>query len=363
MKRKEQHIRVGFYVTSDSWNNHQRWHYEVGKALHDRGYGVKLIASDRGRLYARARRYGLDVDKFTKRGLWLLDMPRLYHKLRKEKITTLFINYPGDLKAGAMAARLAGVRQVVYRRGTVSHIQKTLLNRLLFGHFIQTVVTNSRANKRMMVQQQASLFQSARTRVIYNGLDVSGGRQSHPPPHDYRKNGALLVGVITGDIQAGNFFRLIELIRRSKSQPDHFRFLLHGNGPHFKSIHERLRKRPALRQMLVWDSRSHNLGEFMESIDVFLTGNTRNHLNHNLLHAMAHQKPVIAYDEGSNPEIVTHDENGYLLQKGDLNGIAEKLDVLCNEDLRLQLGRQARRSIEIQFDLKQTLDQIEELIQ
>ena len=362
MKRKEQHIRVGFYVTSESWNNHQRWHYDVGKALHERGYDVKVVTTARGRLYARARRYGLDVDRFRGRRIWLLDLLRLYRKMRKEKITTLFINYPGDLKVAAMAARLAGVRQVVYRRGTVSRIRKNLLNRVLFGHFIQTVVTNSLANKRMMVQQQGGFFQPGNTRVIYNGLDVSVNRQSHTPPHDYRKNGELLVGVITGDIQAGNFFRLMELIRRSKNKPDHFRFLVHGNGHNFKSIHERLRKRPALRQMLVWDFRSNNLGEFMKSIDVFITGSTRNQLNHNLLHAMAHQRPVIAYDEGSNPEIVSHSENGYLLQKGDLNGIAEKLDVLCNEDLRIQLGRQARRSIEKQFDFKQTMDQIEDLL-
>jgi glycosyltransferase involved in cell wall biosynthesis len=361
MKKSEQNTKVGFYVTSDSWNNHQRWHYEIGKALHERGYAVKVITPTRGRLYARARRYGLNVFKLRKAKGWLPDLLRLYLVLRKEKITTLFINYPGDLKAGALAARFAGVRQLVYRRGTVSHIRRNWLNRMLFGHFIQTVVTNSRANRRRMIHQQGSLFRSPNTRVIYNGLNVSDESRSHTPSHDYRKNGELLVGLITGDIEAGRLVRLMELIQRSKKTGD-YRFLLHGNGRNFKNIHHRLQKQPALRQMMVCDSRSHNLGEFMESIDIFLTGNTKDQLNHNLLHAMAHRKPVIAYDEGSNPEIVTHKENGYLLQSGDLNGILEKLDILCDENIRLQLGREARRSIEKHFDFKQTIDQIEELI-
>ena len=361
MEKLAQNTKVGFYVTSDSWNNHQRWHYEVGKALHERGYAVKVITPTRGRLYARAKRFGLDVEKFRKRGWWLPDLLLLYRSLRKDNITTLFINYPGDLKAGALAARLAGVRQLVYRRGTVSHIRRNLWNHLLFGHFIQAVVTNSLANKRMMVQQQGSLFQPDNTRVIYNGLDVSDQRRNHTPSHDYRKNGELMVGLITGDIEAARFFQLMELIRKSK-QPDGYRFLLHGNGRNFKNIHHRLRKQPVLRQMMVWDSRSRNLSEFMESIDVFLTGNRKDQLNHNLLHAMAHRKPVIAYKEGSNPEIVTHNENGYLLQSGDLSGILEKLDILSNENMRLQLGRKARRTIEKHFDFKQTIDQIEELI-
>jgi glycosyltransferase involved in cell wall biosynthesis len=170
-----------------------------------------------------------------------------------------------------------------------------------------------------------------------------------------------VVGLITGDIEAGRFFQLMELIRKAE-HPDEYRFLMHGNGRNFKKIHERLRKRPALRQMVAWDSRSRNLGEFMESIDVFLTGNKKDQFNHNLLHAMAHHKPVIAYNEGSNPEIVNHNENGYLLRPGDLNGIIEKLDILCNEDMRLQLGREARRSIEKHFDFQQSIDQIEELL-
>ena len=77
---------------------------------------------------------------------------------------------------------------------------------------------------------------------------------------------------------------------------------------------------------------------------------------------MARNKPVIGYDEGSNPEVITHDENGYLLNRGNVEGVKERLEKLRDPQLRLRLGREARRSIERRFTHQQTIDQIEALL-
>jgi glycosyltransferase involved in cell wall biosynthesis len=353
---------VGFFISSASWTNHQRWAYGAGKALYERGYPVQTITTPRGRLYARSRRHGMAAHRFKKRGLFITDLLRLYLRFKKSRLTTLFINYPGDLILGAIAARLAGIDNVVFRRGTVARVRKNPVNRFVFKYFITTVVTNSEANKKVMIRNKGSLFQPERTHVIYNGMDFSGNTEMNTALHNYRNNGELMVGVITGDLQPGRFFRLMELLRREQHHAANFRFLLHGNGNNQREIKQRLRHHPSLRQMLVWDSRSRNLAEFMDSIDVFITGNISNGLNHPLMHALAHCKPVIGYEAGSNPEIIKHNENGYLLKTGDIQGIHEKLNVLLDPDHRVSLGREGRRSMEKYFNMGRTVDQIESLL-
>src|SRR6056297_1424512 len=357
------HIRACFYTSSPSWTNHQRWPYEVARELFDRGYSVEILTNPRGRLYAKGKRYGLIVKKFKKSGFLAADILKLARRLKRDRVTTLFLNYPGDLKTGALAASLAGVKNVVFRRGTVSSVRKDPMNRWILKRLVTTVITNSEANKRWMLHSKGNMFQPESTRVIYNGLSVSGKRATSASAHDYRNNGELMVGVMTGDVHPSRFLSLFELIRREdKEDAARFRFLIHGNGQLIRSIKHKLKANPGLQKMLVWDSRSRNLVEFMNSIDVFVTGNTSNGFNHPLMYAMARYKPVIAYDEGSNPEIIRNHETGYLLNKGDVRGVKEKLDLLLDKELRLRLGKEARRRLEQQFNAEHAIDQMEALL-
>lgn len=361
MSYRGPHIRICFYNSSASWTNHQRWPYEAARALYKRGQAVEILTGRNSRLYAKGKRYGLIVKEFRKTGFLPLDIFRLFWKFKRERVTTLFINYPPDLKRGGLAARLAGVKHVIFRRGTVSTLPNGPFNRWIMKRLIHTVITNSDAHRRWMLRSRKGIFQPESTRVIYNGFRASR-QKAGTSYHDYHNNGELMVGVMTGDVHPTRFLSLFELIRRERQNADHFRFLIHGNGRMIRSLKHKLKHSPELQKMLVWDSRSRNLEEFMNSIDVFVTGNTGNGFNHPLMYAMARYKPVIAYDEGSNPEIICNNETGYLLEKGDVHGVKEKLDMLKDPELRLRLGRKARKRLEEQFNMEHTVDQIEALI-
>lgn len=362
MDKNTSHSRVGFYNTSSSWNNHQRWPYEIARVLYSRGHDVEVFTASRGRLYAKARRYGLKIYKFRKSGFLPFDIFRLARLLKRKKITTLFINYQGDLKTGALAAHMAGVHQVVYRRGTVSGVQGNLINRWVFKRFVTTVITNSDANRSRLVRDSHNMFDPASTRVIYNGLNLQGRRALSEAYHNYRSNGELMVGLMTSDMHTSRLLHLFEILWREDKKAEHFRFLIHGNGHVVRSLKKQLREKPELQKMLIWDTRSRHLVEFMNSVDVFVTGSTSNDFNHPLMYAMARYKPVIAYARGSNPEIIKNNETGFLLSEGDVHGVKQKLEMLRDSDLRLRLGRKARMTLEQRFNMEHSINQIEDLI-
>ena len=62
--------------------------------------------------------------------------------------------------------------------------------------------------------------------------------------------------------------------------------------------------------------------------------------------AMACAKPVIVFNNGGISDIITHMENGILVEPGDTNAFAEALELLYhNPELRDKLGRKARETI------------------
>jgi glycosyltransferase involved in cell wall biosynthesis len=62
------------------------------------------------------------------------------------------------------------------------------------------------------------------------------------------------------------------------------------------------------------------------------------------LEAMACEVPVVATRIGGLPEVVEHDEDGFLLSLGDVAGMAEaSLKLVKNAQLRDEMGKAARK--------------------
>ena len=81
-------------------------------------------------------------------------MIKIYTLLKKYAIHSIILNLPSDLKVGGIAAKLAGVKQIIYRRGTALAVRNTFLNRFLFRYIISRIIANSvEIQRRMQVAE------------------------------------------------------------------------------------------------------------------------------------------------------------------------------------------------------------------
>lgn len=72
-----------------------------------------------------------------------------------------------------------------------------------------------------------------------------------------------------------------------------------------------------------------------------------------LLEAQAMSIPVIAYSVGGIPEVVKDNETGYLVKKGNIRALAEKIEILLKDaSRRRQMGEAARKHIENNFSIE-----------
>lgn len=79
-----------------------------------------------------------------------------------------------------------------------------------------------------------------------------------------------------------------------------------------------------------------------------------------ILEAMAYGKPIISTPVGGIPEAVEDGVNGFLIQPGDYKALAEKIDLLTNDNkLREKMGQESYIIAKEKFDIKVISKQLE----
>lgn len=93
-----------------------------------------------------------------------------------------------------------------------------------------------------------------------------------------------------------------------------------------------------------------DVSRLLENCLFFAIPSRRENLPLALLEAMAAGKPAVAARVGGVPELVSHGQDGLLVEPGDVEGLADAMTALAsNAELRENLGRRARQRCSI-FD-------------
>lgn len=163
---------------------------------------------------------------------------------------------------------------------------------------------------------------------------------------------ALLVGMV-GRLTAQKGFddglRAFNLLARDFPQAH---LVVIGNGELYQDL---------LRQSrgLGLASKTHFLGwranasELMAAFDVFLMPSRWEGFGLVLLEAMAARLPIVATRSSAIPEIVIDQQNGFLAEPGDYEGMARAVGVLlADRSLRLHLGLVGEDRLETAFSLE-----------
>ena len=106
-----------------------------------------------------------------------------------------------------------------------------------------------------------------------------------------------------------------------------------------------------------------NIRSFNHSIDVFVLTSLYEGFGYVLVEAMASRKPVMAFDIGTTAEIIEDNKTGFLVEKGNVSQLTEKMEILIkNTELRENMGNLGRKRVEEVFTFEKTLEKVESLL-
>jgi glycosyltransferase involved in cell wall biosynthesis len=355
-----------FCNSNRAWGGGEQWHFQMARRLHEQGYGVQVITPGDSPLLQRVRQNGLPVYSVNITNLSFLNglkIARISHILRTSGIHAIFLNLPADAKTAGIAAKLAGVRQIIYRRGTALPVCDTVLNRWLFRRVFTHIIANSEEIKRLILHQNPRLIAADKIRIVYNGIDVAAHDQHDARPLYTKQADELVLGNAGRLVEQKGQQALIELGRVLKTRGLRFKLLIAGVGP----LRERLQQQIVqqdVQQEVELIGFVENMKGFFNSLDLFVCSSQHEGSTHVLLEAMTAGKPVVAFNLSSIPELVMHEQTGLLVESGDIAGLAYCVTRLARDiSTRQQFGRNARRRVERHFTIQQSVTQIINLIE
>jgi glycosyltransferase involved in cell wall biosynthesis len=140
---------------------------------------------------------------------------------------------------------------------------------------------------------------------------------------------------------------LVEAAKKVVKQKSNVKFLLVGSGPLRKQIEASVAS-AGLSSNFVFHGNipQSQLASAYNAADVFVLPSLQEGQGIVLLEAQACGKPVVAFGVGGAKEAVKNGESGFLLELGDIEGLADRLLKLLGDDvLRQKMGAVGRRFV------------------
>ena len=321
---------ICFFNSCKSWGGGEKWHYDMAVRLNDDSFNTFVITGKKSELSHRIQKtdvqnHAVDISNLS--FLNLFKVFKIYRILKSRKIHTIIINLSEDLKIAGPAARLAGVKNIIYRRGSAIPIKNSLSNRFLFRHIITGIIANSEQTQKTILQNNPDLFPENKIKVIYNGIDIdiNNTRNAEPVVYQRQENEILLGNAGRLVTQKGQKF-LIEIAQKLKTRNIKFKLLIAGEGKLLNELKQYAKDKGVSKEILFLGF-VENIRRFMKTIDIFLLTSLWEGFGYVIVEAMAAAKPVIAFDVSSNPEIIGDGETGYLV-KNNIKEFADKIELL-----------------------------------
>ncbi|MBA2403418.1 MAG: glycosyltransferase [Bdellovibrionales bacterium] len=352
---------VCFFNSNKAWGGGEKWHFSTAMELKRRGHNTILVTNLRSQLRDKAVNERLNVYSFKIGNLSFLNPLKLlvlYFFFKAKKVDTIIMNLPADLKSAGIAAKLAGVKNIMYRRGMPHPLRSTWLNRFLFQKVLTKVIVNSEEIGRSLSQDNESWFPKEKMVLVYNGVDTNARIDTSKIIYKKKNNEFVIGNAGRLTSQKGQKY-LLEMAEILKTKNVNFHLLIAGEGELKSSLLE-LIKTKNLQDHVTMLGHVTDMAAFMNSLDLFVFPSLFEGSANTLIETLFYKKPIIAFDVSSNPEIIQHGVNGLLAKAFDSKELTECVERLMNShQLREEFVSNGEKIVREKFDNKKLIQVLE----
>jgi glycosyltransferase involved in cell wall biosynthesis len=224
-----------------------------------------------------------------------------------------------------------------------------------------TTVSNS-VGKFMEVRERIA---PDKITVIHNGIDT--GIYSKYVDRDVKRKE---LNLDDSDQIIGNIARFFPnkdhacLLRAFKLVVERIpsaKLLIAGDGPLRNELFG-LTEKLALTSTVKFLGNRRDIPELLRIFDVFALSSIKEGLPITLLEAMASEVPIVATDVDGNPEVVVHNQTGYIVPARDPNSLADKIiTLLMDKEKAKHMGKTGRVRAEEEFSFEKMSAQYDAL--
>jgi glycosyltransferase involved in cell wall biosynthesis len=299
-------------------------------------------------------------------------MARLAQLLRRYRPGIVHFHYVDLLSPYPWIARLSPVRKIFFtdhssrpenhHQGRASLARRCLARAINWP--VSRVICVSDYGHRSVVER--GLFPPGRCQRIYNGVDLSRVVESRERAAAFRRqfsipDGRTVVTQVSWIIPEKGILDLLEAARLVVADRPSAHFVIVGDGA-FREEYMKRGGELGLRGHLTWTGLVEDpftAGVYDAADIVCQASRWEEVFGWVLAEAMAYGRPVIGTRVGGIPEVVTDQETGFLVERGDVRALAGKVVALIDDPpQRSAMGRAGRQKVRARFDLQKNVLQL-----
>lgn len=309
----------------------------------------------------RAQKEGIAVFDIVLKNLSVLN-PFTLHKLanifRSNQVDTVVLNLSRDLKCGGISARMAGVKNIIFRRGSDRNVRNYFINRYLYQKVVTGILTNSQATKKAILSDGISLVDPDKITVIPNGIDIQSFLNKDFQALQPKQKSSIVLGALGRLEPQKNFEFLIPVAMELKKRGIPFEFLIGGKGSQETRL-KSLVDENDLTDVFQFLGFLDNPKDLLMSSDVFLLPSLWEGFGYVIVEASLSELPVVAFDISSNSEVI-NEATGFLTPPHDVAAFCDKIAYLYNNlEERKAMGKAGRKFVVEHFESAKIFDRIE----
>ena len=343
------------------WGGGEKWHLEMANHLHSKGNSVLIITQPGSAISKYAIDLGISVHYVKLNNLSVLNpftIISLARVLKKQRVESIVLNLSRDLKCGGIAAKIAGVNKIIFRRGSDRPVRNYFINRYLYQKLVSGILTNSNATKKAILSNGVSLVSPNKIKVIPNGIDTLSFINR---PFNYvrkKRDGLLTIAALGRLVPQKNFEFLIPVAQELKKRDISFRILIGGKGTQEIFLRS-LVSENNLEKEIEFLGFFENPKDLLMSADIFLLPSLWEGFGYVVAEASLSCLPVIAFDISSNAELIDK-STGFLTEPHKVKPFSDKIEYLyLNPKERIAIGKAGQAFIRKNFDSKLIFKSIE----
>lgn len=363
-------MKILYGITKSNWGGAQRYVFDMALSAKEAGHDIVVLAGGHGVL----------IDKLEGAGVRVISLPYMerdvalaaevkafidiYKILKSEKPDVFHINSSKMGMIGAVAGRLAKIKQIVFTAhgwafNEPRHwVQKLLIEELAWLTVLLShkTICVSEAVKRDMEKKP---FIKSRLVMIHNGIE----KFSILPRKKARQILAPKVSdevPIIGVMAELHKIKGIDIALRGFARAFKYTdavFSIVGDGEERKNL-EDLSEQLGIQSQVRFVGFKENGRELLSGFDIFTPTSRSEGLPYVFLEAGLAGLPVVATRVGGIPEIIKDRETGLLVEKEDPTALAEALKYLnTNPEKRLALGENLRKFVAKNFSIEKMIEE------
>jgi glycosyltransferase involved in cell wall biosynthesis len=234
------------------------------------------------------------------------------------------------------------------------------------ARYVTQYIAVSRALKERLIRERK--ISADKISIIYNGVELDQYNPELYSPSEGRlslgiKDDYPIVGTIGRLVYQKGLPYFLEAAARVYFHNKEVRFVIIGHGSEEASL-KNLADSLGITHACTFAGQRFDIDRLLSAFDIFVLPSLLEGLPRVVIEAMAMARPIIATDIDGVREQITNNQTGLLVKPADSKLLAKAImEILDDEQKANSLARKARKQAEQKFDLKLTINKVENLYQ